>query len=146
MKGISFYLISLTLCFFISCSGLQKKELGPKDLEIEALSSSIKLLSDDMGLLKNEILKINAKKPSVQRIIVEADNFWEKGDLSNSSSLLERALRIAKNESAVYLRLSHLRLEQGLTKESHAFASRGLINKEASAWEVVLLSIYTNNS
>ena len=125
---------------------MQKKELGPKQLEIEALSSSIKLLSDDMGLLKNEILKINAKKPSVQRIIVEADNFWEKGDLSNSSSLLERALRIAKNESAVYLRLSHLRLEQGLTKESYAFASRGLINKEASAWEVVLLSIYTNNS
>ena len=146
MKVISFYLISLSLCFLISCSGLQKKELGPKDLEIEALSSSIKLLSDDMGLLKNEILKINAKKPSVQRIIVEADNFWEKGDLSNSSSLLERALRIAKNESAVYLRLSHLRLEQGLARESSAFASRGLINKEASAWEVVLLSIYTNNS
>ena len=146
MKGISFYLISLSLCFFISCSGLQKKELGPKDLEIEALSSSIKLLSDDMELLKNEILKINAKKPSVQRIIAEADNFWEKGDLSSSSSLLERALRIAKNESAVYLRLSHLRLEQGLTKESSAFASRGLINKDASAWEVVLLSIYTKNS
>ena len=41
--------------------------------------------------------------------------------------------------------LAHLRLEQGLNKESSAFASRGLLNKNASSWEILLLKIYSTN-
>ena len=66
-----------------------------------------------------------------------------KKDLKQASSTLERGLRIAKDESALYLRLAHLRLEQGLAKESSAFAERGLLNKGASSWELLLLKIYS---
>ena len=60
-----------------------------------------------------------------------------------TSSTLERGLRIAKDEIALYLRLAHVRLEQGLIKESSAFAERGLLNKNASSWELLLLKIYS---
>ena len=92
---------------------------------------------------RNRILKVNAKRPSIQRILSEADSLWLKGDIVKANFELERGLRISKDESALYLRLAHIRLEQGLVKESTAFASRGLLNKGASAWEVLLLNIYS---
>ena len=97
----------------------------------------------EYDVLKKEILKVNANKPSVQRILIEADDKWMKEDLKKASSALERGLRIAKDESALYLRLAHVRLEQGLIKESSAFAERGLLNKNASSWELLLLKIYS---
>ena len=113
------------------------------DLEVEKFSSLVKSLLTDLEFLKKETLKVNANKPSIQRILIEADNLWMKRDLKKASSALERGLRIAKDESALYLRLAHLRLEQGLTKESSAFAERGLLNKNASSWELLLLKIYS---
>ena len=75
--------------------------------------------------------------------MIEADDKWMKEDLKKASSALERGLRIAKDESALYLRLAHVRLEQGLIKESSAFAERGLLNKNASSWELLLLKTYS---
>ena len=138
------YIVSLTLIFiFLSCASTSKRETNFYDLEVEKFSSSIKLLLDDLDFLKQEILKVNATKPSIQRILIEADKLWMKKDLKQTSSTLERGLRIAKDESALYLRLAHLRLEQGLAKESSAFASRGLLNKHASSWELLLLKVYS---
>ena len=93
--------------------------------------------------MKDEILKINAKRPSIQRIITEADSFWLNGDVTRANLELERGLRISKDESALYLRLAHIRLEQGLIKESKAFASRGLLNEGVSIWEALLLNVYS---
>ena len=112
-------------------------------MEIEKFSFSVKLLLNDLDFLKQEILKVNATKPSIQRILIEADKLWMKKELKQASSTLERGLRIAKDESALYLRLAHLRLEQGLIKESSAFAERGLLNKNASSWELLLLKTYS---
>ena len=143
-KKLKNYLVVLILTsLIIGCASSSKKETEFYDLEVEKFSSSVKSLLTDLEFLKKETLKVNANKPSIQRILIEADNLWMKRDLKKASSALERGLRIAKDESALYLRLAHLRLEQGLIKESSAFAERGLLNKNASSWELLLLKIYS---
>ena len=138
------YFVALILTTLImGCASSSKKETDFYDLEIEKFSSSVKSLLTDLEFLKKEVFKVNANKPSIQRILIEADNQWMKKDLKQASSTLERGLRIAKDESALYLRLAHLRLEQGFAKESSAFAQRGLLNKSASSWELLLLKIYS---
>ena len=138
------YIVSLILIsLFLSCASSSKRDANFYDMEIKKFSFSVKLLLNDLDFLKQEILKVNATKPSIQRILIEADKLWMKKELNQASSTLERGLRIAKNESALYLRLAHLRLEQGLIKESSAFAERGLLNKNASSWELLLLKTYS---
>ena len=141
LKNYSLALILMPL--ILGCASSSKKETDFYDLEVEKFSFSIKSLLTDLEFLKKEVLKVNANKPSIQRILIEADNQWMRKDLKQTSSTLERGLRIAKDESALYLRLAHLRLEQGLVKESSAFAERGLLNKSASSWELLLLKIYS---
>ena len=136
-------IIFLIITFIWGCASVSERKADFYDLEVEEFSSSIKLLLSDLSFLKEEILKVNAKRPSIQRILSQADSFWLKGDIARANSELERGLRISKDESALYLRLAHIRLEQGLVKESSAFASRGLLNKGASAWEILLLNIYS---
>ena len=143
IKLKNYYVTLILMSLIVGCASSSKKETDFYDLEVEKFSSSVKLLLTDLEFLKNEILKVNANKPSIQRILIEADNLWIKKDLKKASSTLERGLRISKDESALYLRLAHLRLEQGLVKESSAFAERGLLNKRASSWEVLLLKIYS---
>ena len=140
-------LIGMFVVFILeNCATLDKKETDFYDIEIEQFSSSIQLLLSNQDFLKKEVLKVNAKRPSIQRIISGADTLWLKGDIKMANLELERGLRISKDESAIYLRLSHLRLEQGLIKESRAFASRGLLNDGISAWEILLLSIYSDGN
>ena len=126
---------------------IKKYKLKVKNLKIHNNlyynNDNPEITDAEYDVLKKEILKVNANKPSVQRILIEADDKWMKEDLKKASSALERGLRIAKDESALYLRLAHVRLEQGLIKESSAFAERGLLNKNASSWELLLLKIYS---
>ena len=143
IKLKNYFAVLILVALIMGCASSSKKETDFYDLEVEKFSSSVKSLLTDLDFLKKEILKVNANKPSIQRILIEADNLWMKKDLKKASSTLERGLRIAKDESALYLRLAHLRLEQGLAKESSAFAERGLLNKSASSWELLLLKIYS---
>ena len=133
----------LVFSFFNGCVSVVKKKPDFYDIEVNEFSFSIKSLLSDSNFLKDEILKINAKRPSIQRILTEADSFWLNGDATRANLELERALRISKDESALYLRLAHIRLEQGLIKESKAFASRGLLNEGVSVWEALLLNVYS---
>ena len=133
----------LTLSFILGCASVAKKKPDFYDVKIEEFSSSVKLLLSDINFLKEEVLKVNAKRSSIQRILSEADSLWLKGDIDKANLELERALRISKDEGALYLRLAHLRLEQELYKESKAFAARGLLNEGVSSWEILLLNIYT---
>jgi len=102
-------------------------------------------LLTNKNFLKSEILKINASKPSIQRILNESDSYWIEGNFLKANSGLERALRISKNESSVFLRLAHIRLEQGLEIESSSFAARGLLISNVSSWERLLLNVYVIN-
>ena len=143
IKPKNYFVALILMSLIMGCASSSKKETDFYDLEIEKFSSSVKSLLTDLEFLKKEVLKVNATKPSIQRILIEADNQWMRKDFKQTSSTLERGLRIAKDESALYLRLAHLRLEQGLVKESSAFAERGLLNKSASSWELLLLKIYS---
>jgi Tfp pilus assembly protein PilF len=111
-------------------------------ISVSEFSSSVEMLISNTNFLEDEILKINAKNPSVQRILVNSDVYLKEGKLIQANSELERALRITKEESAIYLRLAHLRLIQGLLSESKSFASRALLIKEISSWERLLLNVY----
>ena len=138
---------NVKLIFFMiilsSCASVGDKKLDIVGIEqVSEFSSSINSLLSDKEFLKLEVLKINSNKPSIQRIINEADDLWQKGKLNGANLQLERALRISKSESSVYLRLAHLRREQGFEKEVKAFATKGLQIKNISYWEALLFNIY----
>ena len=95
--------------------------------------------------MQEEILKINAQNPSVQRILLAADSNLKKERYVQANSELERAFRITKKDAALYLRLAHLRYKQGLLKESESFANKGLLLTNLSSWERLLLNVYLKN-
>jgi Tfp pilus assembly protein PilF len=143
IKSISFFLIIIVISACTSTSNQVKTTNSKKELDL--FSSSVDQLLTDQSFLKSEILKINASKSSIQRILNESDDYWLKGNLKKANSELERALRISKNESSVYLRLAHIRLEQGLNIESESFAARGLLISDVSSWERLLLNVYAKD-
>ena len=146
MKQINLIFLSLVIIFITSCSSISKQpETSSSGIELDVFSSSVDQLLTNKNFLKSEILKINASKPSIQRILNESDSYWIEGNLLKANSGLERALRISKNESSVFLRLAHIRLEQGLEIESSSFAARGLLISNVSSWERLLLNVYVIN-
>ena len=143
MRQINLIFLYLAIILVTSCASTSKQVPTPTNtMELDVFSSSVDQLLKDKDFLKSEILKINASKPSIQRILNESDRFWVEGNLKRANSELERALRISKNESSVFLRLSHIRLEQGLEVESGSFAARGLLISNVSSWERLLLNVY----
>tara|TARA_B100001175_G_scaffold238257_1_gene204549 strand:- start:302 stop:613 length:312 start_codon:yes stop_codon:yes gene_type:complete len=103
------------------------------------------MLISNEEFLEDEILKINAKNPSVQRILIAADSNLKTERYTKANSELERAFRITKKDAALYLRLAHLRYKQGLLKESESFAYKGLLLSNLSSWERLLLNVYLKN-
>ena len=147
MKNLRLISALLVLSFLFSCASNQNnKYVTPDSISVSEFSSSVELLISNTNFLEDEVLKINAKNPSVQRILVNSDIYLREGKLIQANSELERALRITKKEGAIYLRLAHLRLIQGLLTESKSFASRALLIKEISSWERLLLNVYLKNT
>ena len=143
MNNLRLIISFLALSILFSCASNQKNNYITSDsISISEFSSSVEMLISNPNFLEDEILKINAKNPSVQRILVNSDVYLKEGKLIQANSELERALRITKEEGAIYLRLAHLRLIQGLLTESKSFASRALLIKEISSWERLLLNVY----
>ena len=143
MNNLRLIISFLVLSVLFSCASNQTSDYVTSDsVSVTEFSSSVEMLISNTNFLENEILKINAKNPSVQRILVNSDIYLKDGKLIQANSELERALRITKEESAIYLRFAHLRLIQGLLTESKSFASRALLIKEISSWERLLLNVY----
>ena len=143
MNNLRLIIFLLALSVLFSCASSQKSNYVSSDsISVSEFSSSVEMLISNTNFLEDEILKINAKNPSVQRILVNSDVYLKEGRLIQANSELERALRITKEEGAIYLRLAHLRLIQGLLTESKSFASRALLIKEISSWERLLLNVY----
>ena len=143
MNSLRLIVFFLALSIVFSCASNQNNKYITSDsISVSEFSSSVELLISNTNFLEDEILKINAKNPSVQRILVNSDVYLREGKLIQANSELERALRITKKEGAIYLRLAHLRLIQGLLTESKSFASRALLIKEISSWERLLLNVY----
>ena len=130
------------ILFFTSCTSVDNRLNIENVVEVSTFASNIENLLSELEFLKLEVLKLNSSKPPIQRILNEADAFWIRGNLDQTNLQLERALRISKNEGPIYLRLAHLRIEQGLNKEAKAFAAKGLLINNLSNWERLLLNVY----
>ena len=136
----------LSLFFVFACSSTDSgRNISDFTIPVNNFSKTVELLISDENFLEDEILKINAQNPSVQRIIKSADDFLKQKNYIVANSELERAFRITKMDGALYLRLAHLRFKQGLLKESESFAYKGLLLPDTSSWERLLLNVYLKN-
>ena len=136
----------LSLFFVFACSSTDSgRNISDFTIPVNNFSKTVELLISDENFLEDEILKINAQNPSVQRIIKSADDYLKQKNYIVANSELERAFRITKMDGALYLRLAHLRYKQGLLKESESFAYKGLLLTDISSWERLLLNVYLKN-
>ena len=146
MRKIKGILIIIILINLISCaSDQQSRDPSSYAVPVNNFTKTVELLIANDDFLEEEILKINAQNPSVQRILLDADKKLKKQNYKQANSDLERAFRITKSDGALYLRLAHLRYKQGLLKQSESFASKGLLLSNISSWERLLLNVYLKN-
>ena len=130
----------------MACSSNQNsRNISSYTIPVNEFSKTVQLLVSNESFLQEEIMKINAQNPSVQRILLGADDNLRQKNYIKANSELERAFRVAKGDGALYLRLAHLRYKQGLLRESESFASKGLLLKNISSWERLLLNVYLNS-
>ena len=146
MRAIKTIAILCIIINLVSCSSNQNsRDISSYSIPISNFSQTVELLISNEDFLQEEILKINAQNPSVQRILLAADSNLKKERYVQANSELERAFRITKKDAALYLRLAHLRHKQGLLKESESFAYKGLLLTNLSSWERLLLNVYLKN-
>ena len=130
----------------IACaSDQQSRDPSSYAVPVNNFTKTVELLIANDDFLEEEILKINAQNPSVQRILLDADKKLRQQNYRQANSDLERAFRITKSDGALYLRLAHLRYKQGLLRQSESFASKGLLLSNISSWERLLLNVYLKN-
>ncbi len=146
MKKIKFLVIFSILIGLISCAtDQQSRDPSSHSVPVNNFTQTVELLISNDAFLQEEILKINAQNPSVQRILLDADKKLRQQNYRQANIDLERAFRITKSDGALYLRLAHLRYKQGLLRESESFASKGLLLSNISSWERLLLNVYLKN-
>ena len=146
MRKIKGILIIIILINLISCaSDQQSRDPSSYAVPVNNFTKTVELLIANDDFLEEEILKINAQNPSVQRILLDADKKLRQQNYRQANSDLERAYRITKSDGALYLRLAHLRYKQGLLRQSESFASKGLLLSNISSWERLLLNVYLKN-
>ena len=146
MKKIKFLVTFSILIGLISCAtDQQSRDPSSYSVPVNNFTQTVELLISNDAFLQEEILKINAQNPSVQRILLDADKKLRQQNYRQANIDLERAFRITKSDGALYLRLAHLRYKQGLLRESESFASKGLLLSNISSWERLLLNVYLKN-
>ena len=146
MKKIKFLVIFSILIGLISCAtDQQSRDPSSYSVPVNNFTQTVELLISNDAFLQEEILKINAQNPSVQRILLDADKKLRQQNYRQANIDLERAFRITKSDGALYLRLAHLRYKQGLLRASESFASKGLLLSNISSWERLLLNVYLKN-
>ena len=146
MKKTKFLVTFSILIGLISCAtDQQSRDPSSYSVPVNNFTQTVELLISNDAFLQEEILKINAQNPSVQRILLDADKKLRQQNYRQANIDLERAFRITKSDGALYLRLAHLRYKQGLLRESESFASKGLLLSNISSWERLLLNVYLKN-
>jgi Tfp pilus assembly protein PilF len=146
LKRIKFLVIFSILLGLIACAtDQQSRDPSSYSVPVNNFTQTVELLISNDAFLQEEILKINAQNPSVQRILLDADKKLRQQNYRQANVDLERAFRITKSDGALYLRLAHLRYKQGLLRESESFASKGLLLSNISSWERLLLNVYLKN-
>ena len=146
MNSVKLVITALIIFLVGACTQNQlAKDPNLYAVPVNNFSKSVELLISNAAFLEEEVMKINAQSPSVQRIIIGADILIKEKEYIKANNELERAFRITNTDSALFLRLAHLRFKQGLLEESESFASKGLLLSNLSSWERLLLNVYLRN-
>ena len=146
MKFVKLTIVAIIIFLVGACTQNQpSKDPTMYAVSVNNFSKSVELLISNADVLEEEVMKINAQSPSVQRIIIGADILIKEREYIKANTELERAFRITNTDSALFLRLAHLRFKQGLLQESESFASKGLLLSNLSSWERLLLNVYLRN-
>ena len=146
MKFVKLTIVAIIIFLVGACTQNQpSKDPAMYEVSVNNFSKSVELLISNADVLEEEVMKINAQSPSVQRIIIGADILIKEREYIKANTELERAFRITNTDSALFLRLAHLRFKQGLLQESESFASKGLLLSNLSSWERLLLNVYLRN-
>ena len=146
MNSVKLVVTALIIFLVGACTQNQlTKDPNLYSVPVNNFSKSVELLISNADFLEEEVMKINAQSPSVQRIIIGADILIKEKEYIKANNELERAFRITNTDSALFLRLAHLRFKQGLLEESESFASKGLLLSDLSSWERLLLNVYLRN-
>ena len=146
MNSVKLVLTALIIFLVGACTQNKlAKDPNLYAVPVNNFSKSVELLISNADFLEEEVMKINAQSPSVQRIIIGADILIKEKEYIKANNELERAFRITNTDSALFLRLAHLRFKQGLLEESESFASKGLLLSDLSSWERLLLNVYLRN-
>ena len=146
MKFVKLTIVAIIIFLVGACTQNQpSKDPNLYEVSVNNFSKSVELLISNADVLEEEVMKINAQSPSVQRIIIGADILIKEREYIKANTELERAFRITNTDSALFLRLAHLRFKQGLLQESESFASKGLLLSNLSSWERLLLNVYLRN-
>ena len=146
MNSVKLVITALIIFLVGGCTQNQlAKDPNLYAVPVNNFSKSVELLISNADFLEEEVMKINAQSPSVQRIIIGADILIKEKEYIKANNELERAFRITNTDSALFLRLAHLRFKQGLVEESESFASKGLLLSNLSSWERLLLNVYLRN-
>ncbi len=146
MNSVKLVITALIIFLVGACTQNQlAKDPNLYAVPVNNFSKSVELLISNADFLEEEVMKINAQSPSVQRIIIGADILIKEKEYIKANNELERAFRITNTDSALFLRLAHLRFKQGLLEESESFASKGLLLSDLSSWERLLLNVYLRN-
>ena len=146
MKFVKLTIVAKIIFLVGACTQNQpSKDPTMYAVSVNNFSKSVELLISNADFLEEEVMKINAQSPSVQRIIIGADILIKEREYIKANTELERAFRITNTDSALFLRLAHLRFKQGLLQESESFASKGLLLSNLSSWERLLLNVYLRN-
>ena len=146
MNSVKLVVTALIIFLVGACTQNQlAKDPNLYAVPVNNFSKSVELLISNADFLEEEVMKINAQSPSVQRIIIGADILIKEKEYIKANNELERAFRITNTDSALFLRLAHLRFKQGLLEESESFASKGLLLSDLSSWERLLLNVYLRN-
>ena len=146
MNSVKLVITALIIFLVGACTQNQlAKDPNLYAVPVNNFSKSVELLISNADFLEEEVMKINAQSPSVQRIIIGADILIKEKEYIKANNELERAFRITNTDSALFLRLAHLRFKQGLFEESESFASKGLLLSDLSSWERLLLNVYLRN-
>ena len=104
MKKIKFLVTFSIFIGLISCAtDQQSRDPSSYSVPVNNFTQTVELLISNDAFLQEEILKINAKNPSVQRILIDADKQLRQSDYIQANFDLERAFRITKSDGALYL-------------------------------------------
>ena len=102
MKSIRYVIGIIFIFSFISCTSNQvSRDASNYTIPVNNFSQTVEMLISNDDFLEEEILKINAHNPSVQRILMGADAHLVKRKYIEVASDLDQEIDISESYSSL---------------------------------------------